>query len=76
MTRTPPDWQGEIEALFRPMLLPVGAEAVRIAIAGRRDAGDQLDALRRIPLPYVPTYVEPLHALRWIERGGRAAEAS
>jgi hypothetical protein len=76
MSQTPPSgWGGEIEALFRPMLLPVGSDAVRTAIAGRRDASAQLDTLRLIPLPYVPAYIEPLHALRWIERGGRGPEA-
>lgn len=68
------DWENEIDSLFRPMLLPVEPDAVRVALAGRRDASAKLDAIRRVPLPYVPAYIEPLDALRWIERGGRTAD--
>jgi hypothetical protein len=67
------DRQAEIAALFESTLLPVPEDLVRVALAGRREASEKLDALRRVPLSYVPTYVEPLHALRWIERTSLAS---
>ena len=69
-----PDWERELNSLFRPMLLPVEPDAVRVALAGRRDASAKLEEIRRVRLDYVPAYIEPLDALRWIERGGRTAD--
>ena len=32
---------------------------------------DELDRLRAVPLEFLPPYIEPATAVRWIENGGR-----
>jgi hypothetical protein len=36
----------------------------------------ELDALRAVGLEFLPPYVEPQTAMRWIENGGRSRSAS
>ena len=36
----------------------------------------ELDALRAVALEFLPPYIEPQTALRWIENGGRSRSAS
>jgi hypothetical protein len=37
---------------------------------------DELDRLRAVELDFLPPYIEPQTAVRWIENGGRSASAS
>ena len=63
-----------VQALAAEIALPVPAE--RLDAALKQHAGTYADLMRvrSIPLEYSPNYVEPLTALRWIERGGHSLE--
>lgn len=63
-----------VKALAAQIAIPVSADALRAALSSHARMQDALMRVRSIPLQYSPTYVEPLTALRWIERGGRSIE--
>ena len=67
----PPDL---LEPLIEEVALPVEPERLQAAVAQHARAHDKLMRLRQIRLEYIPTYIEPLTALRWIENGGHSVE--
>lgn len=51
--------------------LPVGHERLRDALAAHQRSHEALMRVRQVPLQFLSPYIEPLTALRWIEKGGR-----
>jgi hypothetical protein len=60
--------------LVPEVVLPVSIERLQAAVAQHARAHDTLMRLREIQFQYTPSYIEPLTALRWIEREGRSLD--
>jgi hypothetical protein len=58
--------------LTREAALPVGDDRLRDALAVHQRSHEALMRVRQVPLKFLPPYIEPLTALRWIEKGGRS----
>jgi hypothetical protein len=63
-----------VQALAAEIAIPVEPDRLQAALSAHARTHDALMRVRSIPLQYSPTYVEPLTALRWIERGGHSVE--
>jgi hypothetical protein len=60
-----------LQAIAADRGLDIPADRIQLALDMHAKFRPELDRLRRVRLPYVPTYVEPATALQWIENGGR-----
>jgi hypothetical protein len=60
-----------LQAIAADRGLDISVQRVRLALEMHAKFRPELDRLRGVPLQYVPSYVEPATALRWIEYGGR-----
>ena len=60
-----------LEAFAADRGVGIPVERLRLALEMHVKFRSELDRLRDVPLQYVPDYVEPATALRWIENGGR-----
>jgi hypothetical protein len=45
-------------------------------VSERRLANARLGEIRARQLQYLPSYIEPLDAMRWLERGGKPLEGA
>lgn len=63
-----------VEMLAAEIAIPVTPERFAAALSTHARTHAALMRVRSIPLQYSPTYVEPLTALRWIERGGHSVD--
>lgn len=63
-----------LDVLAAEIAIPVSPERLAAALSSHAKTHAALMRVRAIPLQYSPTYVEPLTALRWIERGGHSVE--
>lgn len=61
-----------VEILAAEIAIPVPPERLRAALTQHAGTYEDLMRVRSIRLEYSPDYVEPLTALRWIERGGNS----
>ena len=62
------------QALRAEIDIPVPKDRLDEALSAHARTHEALMRVRSIPLQYSPTYVEPLTALRWIERGGHSID--
>jgi hypothetical protein len=60
-----------LQAIAADRGLELSLDRVQLALEMHAKFRPELDRLRDVPLDYVPTYIEPATALRWIENGGR-----
>ncbi len=58
-------------AIAKDRGLRVSDERLQAAVEMHAKFQHELDRLRATRLEFLPTYVEPATALRWIEKGGR-----
>jgi hypothetical protein len=65
----PPD-RRLIELLAADQSLPLDRDQLDVAWRVQVMHRPELERLRGVELDYVPSYVEPATALRWIENGG------
>jgi hypothetical protein len=52
--------------------LDISEERLRAALAMHAKFRNELDVLRSVRLEFLPPYIEPETAVRWIENGGRS----
>lgn len=65
-----------IEAIATERHLKLSAEQLAEARDFLVRYGAELNALRAVELKFLPPYIEPQTALRWIENGGRSRSVS
>jgi hypothetical protein len=63
-----------LEAMLEDRGISLPSERVAAAAATREKLRHEFDRLRSVELAFLPPYLEPATALRWIERYGSAEE--